>query len=250
MQTLAIQDGYFLALRPFANSDAEVGRMAQPFYDWIGELQEGGGYDVIAYFRDLDDDQLQISEDASYRTWLSGYSDEIDRALIDPMIVVDSNAFVTVLNELAVMYGLKAERDSGSDTLYVKLVGGEISVRLNLAPLLFRIIHEGYTFHRGLKRYLMDDYARSRSRRSHSASGPTDYLFHVGHYIEVLDCTGRRVSAVDGIHLATTYEARDIQQFCQMVHELVPGATPLPFTLGTPRAGQLAPVVPCQLASA
>ena len=73
------------------------------------------------------------------------------------MIVVDSNAFVTVLNELAFMYGLKAERDSGSDTLYVKLVGGEISVRLNLAPLLFRIIHEGYTFHRGLKRYLMDE---------------------------------------------------------------------------------------------
>ena len=105
VKTLAIQDGYFLALRPFAHSDAELGRMAQPFYDWIGELQEGGGYDVIGYFRDLDDDELQISEDASYRTWLSGYADEIDRALIDPMIVVDSNAFVTVLNELAFMYG-------------------------------------------------------------------------------------------------------------------------------------------------
>jgi len=255
IQTLSVQDGYFLAMRPFANSDADVGRMAQPFYEWISELQKDGGFDVIAYFRDLDDDQLNIKPEASYRAWLDGYASEIDRALIDPMIIVDSNAFVSVLNELAFMYGLSAERDSGADTLYVKFSGGDISVRLNLAPLLFRIIHEGYTFHRGIKQYLMDEL-RAISVTAEvvpllrRAVPAYDFKIQHGHYIEVLNSQGERVSAVDGIRLATTYEPRDIQQFCQMVDELIPGQNPLPFTLGTPRAGQLAPVIPCAAASA
>ena len=41
-----------------AESDDDVDRMAQPFFQWIEEMQAGGRYDVIAYLRDLEDDDL------------------------------------------------------------------------------------------------------------------------------------------------------------------------------------------------
>ena len=73
---------------------------------------------------------------------MADFASDVERAIVDPFIVVDSNAFVSVIDQLAHMYGLSAQRDSGADTLYIRIGTDEISVRLNVGPLLFRTIHE------------------------------------------------------------------------------------------------------------
>jgi len=244
-----IQPGYFLGLRPFCDSDARLAAMSEPFYQWIDQQQADGGFDALAYFRDLEDEQLDIPYGESYHTWLAGYAGEIERALIDPFVFADSGHFVQVLDEMVRMYGLTAVRDSAEDTLFVRLTGGDIDVRINIGPLFFRILHEGYTFHRGIKRYFMDEIravsATAEMVKLVKAVLPTySVQIHRGHYVEIKEASGHSFGIVDAIRAGTAYDPRNETEFRALLDDLAPGCAPLELTLGRPRAGHLSPVIP------
>ncbi|MGC6415574.1 MAG: hypothetical protein ACON3Z_00510 [Bradymonadia bacterium] len=248
-----VQPGYCLGVRPFAETDSVLAAMAEPFYQWLEKEQASGGADVIAYLRDLDDDNIDVAYGDSYHSWLAGFASDVERAIVDPFIVVDSNAFVSVIDQLAHMYGLSAQRDSGADTLYIRIGTDEISVRLNVGPLLFRTIHEGLTFQAGVKRHFIDEI------RAIAASAETlklvrhalpDYRFEIlnGHYLRVTDANGLELTLVDVIRAGTSYDPRDETEFLALCEDLAPGAAPLELTLGRPMAGHLAPVIPRKIA--
>lgn len=248
-----IQPGYFLGVRPFCDNDTRLAEMSEPFYGWINEIQSDGQFDVLAYFRDLEDEKLDIPHAESYHTWLAAYAGEVERALVDPFVFVDSNHFVEVLNQTVNMYGLSARRDSGEDTLFVVLTGGDVEVRLNIGPLLFRILHEGYTFHRGIKQHFMDEI------RAVSATAEMVKLIrvalpehtvriHRGHYLEIVNADGESHGIVDAIRAGTAYDPRDETEFHALINDLAPGCAAQEFTLGRPRAGHLAPVIPRKIA--
>ena len=243
-----VQPGYFIGLRPFAESDDDVDRMAQPFFQWIESMQAEGGYDVIAYLRDLEDDDLPITYADSYHTWLAGFASEIKRAAIDPFLFVDSDSFVQALDRHAGNYGLSAERDSDKDTLFVKISGGEIEARINVAPLLFRTIHEGLTFEQGIRSYFHEEL-KALSVTAEVVplvrAALPDYEVSVqrGHYIDVVDDEGESTGFADAVRIATAYDPRNHAEFIKLIGELAPDAVPVAVTLGVPTAGHLAPVI-------
>jgi hypothetical protein len=248
-----VQPGYFLGVRPFADSEATLEAMAEPFHAWLKTQQEDGGYDVITYLRDREDDDIDIPFAESYHAWLAGYASEVESALVGPFMVVDSNEFVSVFSQIADYYGLGVERETGTDTLFVHISGGGLSVRVNLGPLLFRIIHEGYTFQRGIKRHFMDEIravsAAAEVLKLIRAALPS-YQINVvrGHYLEITDPEGNSFGVVDAIRIGTSYEPRDETEFSALFQELAPGCTPLPITLGRPLSGHLSPIIPRKIA--
>ena len=249
----AVQPGYFIGIRPYAESDDDVDRMAQPFFQWIETMQEGGGFDVIAYLRDLDEEELPVPYTESYHTWLAGFASEIQRAVIDPFVFVDSTHFVSALDRHAQTYGLSVERDGEPDTLFVNISGGEVAARLNVAPLLFRILHEGLTFEQGIRRHFHEELKALSVTAEvvplvRAALPEYTVTVQQGHYLDVVGPDGEATGFADAVRIATAYDPRDADQFVELIRELAPEAEPLPLTLGIPTAGRLAPVVPRKIA--
>ena len=248
-----IQPGYYLGIRPFAETETVLARMAEPFYNWMEQQHAEGLCDVIAYFRDREDEELDIPYAESYHTWLAGYASDIERALVDPFIVADSNAFVAVIDQLASLYGLTAKRDSGDDTLFIHLGVDGLQVRINIGPLLFRTLHEGLTFQGGIKQHFMDEIravaASAELLKLLKQSFP-DYVFNIlnGQYLQILDPSGQELTLIDAIRAGTSYDPRELDEFHALCDELIPGAKPRALTLGRPLAGHLAPVIPRKIA--
>ena len=96
-------------------------------------------YDIIAYFKDREDDEIPVPYSESYHVWLGGFASEVERALVEPFMFVSSNHFVDALDRQANLYGLSARRLPGEDRLNVEIRAGELRVELNLGPILFRI---------------------------------------------------------------------------------------------------------------
>ena len=248
-----IQPGYYLGIRPFAETDSVLARMAEPFYEWMEKQHTEGLCDVVAYFRDREDEGLDIPLTESYHTWLAGYASDVERALVDPFIVADSNAFVAVIDQLASLYGLTAHRVSGEDTLFIHLGLDKLQVRVNIGPLLFRTLHEGLTFHAGIKRHFMDEIravAASAELLKLLKQAFPKHRFNLlnGQYLQVLDPLGQELALVDAIRAGTSYDPRDDEEFNALCDELIPGSRPLALTLGRPLAGHLAPVIPRKIA--
>ena len=152
----------------------------------------------MTYLRDREDDDIPIPMTESYHVWLAAYATEITGTLLDPMIVVDSNSFLRALAGHAARYGLEVRRDSGPDELQVRFMSHDIDIRLNLGPVLFRIVHEGLTFERGIARHFIRElHALGLRSNSFRCCGHlcrvTEVFVHRGQFVEIATNEGQRV---------------------------------------------------------
>ena len=243
-----VEPGFYIGLRPYADTATAVSAMAEPFHRWIEKKQAEEDYDIIAYFKDREDDDIPVPYSESYHVWLGGFASEVERALVEPFMFVSSNRFVDALDRQARLYGLSARRLPGEDRLNVEISAGDLRVELNLAPTLFRILHEGLTFERGLRKHFCNEL------RALTVSAETLSLIRAalpqhtiqikdGHYFEVFRPNGESLGMADMVRTATAYNVRREDEFNGLMAALDPEATPEPVTLGPPCAGRLSSVV-------
>ncbi|MEE2787547.1 MAG: hypothetical protein VX589_09425 [Myxococcota bacterium] len=243
-----IQAGYYAGLRPYADSDARIAGMAEPFHRWIEEKQAEANYDIIAYFKDREDDDIPVPYRESYHVWLGGFATEVAHAYIEPFMFVSSDAFVAALDKHARMYGLRVERRPNDEQLLVAISGGDVCVEINMAPTLFRLLHEGLTFERGIHKHFCHEL------RALTATAETvELLRHAlphhdielinGHILSVVRPDGTPLGQADAVRVATAYNVRDEAEFEGLVAALDPEATPEAVTLGPPCAGRLSRVI-------
>ena len=153
IELLCVQPGYYLGLRPFTDDPRDAGRMYEDFAEIITALRTERGYDAITFLRDREEEPIPIAFEESYHTWLAGYAPDVDEAVIEPFVIADSDTFVATLARHAALYGITVDRVSDHATLFVRFHTVDLDVQLNLGPIFFRVLHEGLTFHRGLRRH-------------------------------------------------------------------------------------------------
>ena len=222
--------------------------MAEPFHHWIESKQSEGNYDIVAYFKDREDDDIPVPYRESYHVWLGGFATDVAHAYVEPFMFVSSDAFIAALDKHASMYGLRVERRPSKEQLLVAISGGDLTVELNMAPTLFRILHEGLTFERGIQKHFCFEL-----RALMTTAETIDLLRHAlphhairlidGQTLSVIRADGTPLGQADAIRVATAYDVRDEAEFEALIAALDPEATPEAYTLSPPCAGRLARVV-------
>lgn len=228
-----VQPGYVIGVRPFCDDPVEAEAMLEPVGALIEGLQaEGGAWDALCFLHERELHDIPVPFEESYHAWLGGYAAEIGQGLVMPFIVADSEAFLAVVGAQAARYGLSVARDSGEATLYGRFRGGALDARVALGPLLFRVLHGGETFERGVARH----FARALGAMGAAAALPgkaramlPGHAVRVvaGRYLEVLDRGGARVAFGDLVRLATHYDLDTAQGRAEFTDELVAGRAAL-----------------------
>lgn len=223
-----VQPGYVMGLRPFTDLPQVAERMFGAFGPWIEGLQRSGRWDVVTFLRETEEGRVGYEE--SYRAWLGGYTHEIAEALLEPFVVADSDAFVAVLARQAARYDLGVERVSHDGALQIEFAAGAYRQTLDLAPTLYRIVHSGLTFDRGIVRY----FRRALRAMAEAVRLPEivcevlaevrpDHrvMIHQGRFIEVCDGAGRRLGYGDMVRLVTHYDLDDSMSRAELCAELL-----------------------------
>ena len=212
-QVRDVQAGYVVGTRPFTDDHRVAARQFEGFPAWLELIREHRPHDAVTFLRDREEDQIPIAYEESYHAWLARYAHDIGAALIDPFIVADSDTFVATLARQAAFLGLQVRRDSNEGTLFVRFwKEHDLDMRLNLGPCFFKILHEGRTFHRGLRRH----FDRELQALASAAGLPEALRTRLpAHRIEVVD--GSQLQVGDGggvryredlVHVATRFDYR------------------------------------------
>jgi len=220
-----VQAGYCIGTRPFTDDHRVAARQFEGFPDWLELMRAHRPYDAVTFLRDREEDQIPIEYAESYHAWMPRYAHDVTEALIDPFIVADSDTFVATLARQAAFLGLQVRRESDEGTLFVRFWrDNDLDVRLNLGPFFFKILHEGRTFHRGLRLHF-DRQLQALS----SAAGLPDALRErlPDHRIEVLDGKLLQVGDSGGavrfrddlVHVATRFAYRTSQGMRDLLTE-------------------------------
>ena len=208
-----VHPGYCLALRPFTDDPHRAARMYEGFDGVMEGLREARAYDVVAFLREREEDDIPVDFSESYHAWLGGYAHEISEALIDPMVIADSETFVATLASQAAIYRLGVSRAGDDQNLFVRIGRGELRLNLNLGPIFFRIQHEGLSFHRGLRRH----FRRELRALSQASDLPAmlrarlpGRLVRVGEggALEIRDRQGTATFKGDLVGVATAFDVR------------------------------------------
>ena len=232
-----VEPGYYIGLRPFAENDLEMEKMAQPFCQWLAEMQSSGGFEVFSYLRDRELDEIPVPFGESYHSWLAGVASDIERGIIDPFVFIDVNCFVEVVERHARRYGIAVRRDPQPDTFYLFFESADLSFRVNMAPVLFRIVHEGLPFAKGLCTHFLHQLraiaAANESIPLIRAGLPEHSIFiHRGHFLEVTGPGGERTFFGDVMRVATAHNTRTPDGLRALFEEVAPGTNPCSVQLG------------------
>jgi len=231
-----IQEGYFIGLRPFADELAEAERLFEGFGPWIESMRETMRCDAIVFLNQPGEDGIQLDFTESYQTWLGGYAHEIAQSLIEPFVVADSDCFMDIIDDHARRYGLEIQRVGDDGGLCAQVQGAEFSLTLDLAPTLYRILHEGESFNRGIRRHLLNQIracAAAAEVVPVLRAALPDYRVRVvkGRYLELLDAGGHRTCFGDLVRIGTTHDMRTPDGYAALMAEVAPGARHRVLTL-------------------
>lgn len=220
-----VQAGYVIGTRPFTDDHRVAARQFEGFPDWLALMREERGYDAVTFLRDREADEIPIAYEESYHAWLPRFAHDVTEALVDPFIVADSDTFIATLARQAAFLGLQIRRDSDPGTLFVRIWHDEdLDVRVNMGPVFFRILHEGRTFQRGLRRH----FDRQLQALATAAGLPDALRARLPeHRVEVLDGkllqVGDSAGAVrfrdDLVHLATRHDYRTTEGMAELLRE-------------------------------
>ncbi len=219
-----VHGGYVVGMRPFADDHRVAAQQLQSFGAWLDILRKKRPYDAVTFLRDREEDQIPVAFDQSYHLWLPKHSQEITAALIDPFVVADSDTFVATLARQAAFLGLQVSRDSDPNTLFVRFRHDDLDVRLNLGPVFFRVLHEGRTFHRGLRRHFDRELTALASAAALPGALrdalPTHRIsVRDGVQLHVVDPTGDVRFDDDLVHLATHFDYRTPEGMAELLRE-------------------------------
>lgn len=232
-----VEPGYVIGLRPFADRPEEAARHFFGFSTWLHELRRmrphdlqrrALQYDAVTFLRDREEDDIPVPFEESYHAWLAGYAHDIAEALIDPFIVADSDTFLHVLAAQAAAHGLRVTRKSDASTLFGRFSAPELEVDLNLAPVFFRVLHEGFSFERGLRRHFGRELAAMRA----AAGLPAVLRRHLpGCAVEVRDGTELEVARPgawrfrdDLVYVATSFDYETPAGLSELIEHVSAGA--------------------------
>jgi hypothetical protein len=231
-----VQEGYYIGMRPFTDDLAEAEAMFEGFGPWIESLRENMRYDAIVFLNQPAADGVAIDFTESYQTWLGGYAHEITQSLIEPFAVADSDVFLAIIDDHARRYGLEVQRTGADGEFSAQFRGAEFSLVIDLAPILYRILHEGESFERGIQRHFLRQlraFAAAAELTPVLRAALPDFRVQVikGRFIELLDPRGRRTCFGDLIRIATTYDMRTPEGYAALMQEVAPGARHRMLTL-------------------
>ena len=231
-----VQEGYYIGMRPFTDDLGEAQAMLEGFGPWIESLRKNMRYDAVVFLNQAELDGVAIDFTESYQTWLGGYAHEITQSLIEPFVVADSDVFLATIDDHARRYGLNVRRMDAEGSLNAQIRGAEFSLTLDLAPTLYRILHEGETFERGIRRHFLHQmraFAAAAELTPVLRAALPDFGVRVvkGRFIELVDPSGQRTCFGDLIRIATTYDMRTPDGFAALMAEVAPGAQPRILTL-------------------
>jgi len=213
---LEVQVGYFIALRPYAEDPLQAEALYAPFEGWIEARRQERGYDLISLLRDHDD--FYGPEGAG--SWLGPWASMVEEALIDPLVIVDSQTFVAVLARLAAFFGLGVQRQGEEEELRICFCAGEMQITLDLGALLFRIVMEGRSFHRGILRYFQRELSALRAAAellpALSRAGQR-LRVHEGRYLEIIPPGAERGTRADLVEVATSHDYQQPEGMAQLL---------------------------------
>ncbi len=229
LEMVCVQPGYYLGLRPFTDDPEVAGALFEDFGEIIEALRTERPYDAITFLRDREEEGIPVPFDESYHTWLAAYAHDVVEATIEPFVVGDSGTFIATLARHAALYGITVDRASDDQTLFVRFHTADLDVQLNLGPVFFRVLHEGWTFHQGLRRHF------ERELRALAAAAQVPALLRAAlpdHRVEVPggatlvvhDAQGRAVFADDLVAFATRHDLRTDEGIGALVAEVRGGA--------------------------
>ncbi len=225
--TMAVQKGYLIGLRPYADDVAE----AVSFYDGFDQFMERQRgelpFDTVTFLRDREEDEIPIPLEESYHAWLEPWAVDIADAALDPFIVADSGSFVRVLDELASRRGVRVKRDSGDDTLYARFEAGEVYLRLNIGPRYFRTLHTGQTFHRGVMTYFGKEILAIKAAGElapvlRRALPGLRISVRDGKRLEIADRFERLLFCDDIVRVATSHDFRSEAGLRELLAQVLP----------------------------
>jgi len=144
----------------------------------------------------------------------------VEEALIDPLVIVDSQTFVAVLARLAAFFGLGVQRQGEEEELRICFCAGEMQITLDLGALLFRIVMEGRSFHRGILRYFQRELSALRAAAellpALSRAGQR-LRVHEGRYLEIIPPGAERGTRADLVEVATSHDYQQPEGMAQLL---------------------------------
>ncbi|MBU0553739.1 hypothetical protein KKF91_00560 [Myxococcota bacterium] len=221
---LKVQEGYYLGLRPYAETEVAADALFAQFEPWLEPRIGPERLDVITFLRDAEAQGVRIGEGEGYRAWLSSYAEDISDGALDPFLILNSGQLLSALGRLAARYGVRVE-PSTREGVWAWLASGELRVEANLTGLLFQIVHEGRGLYEGLRR----GFKRELLAVVEAAGLPAvlraqlpdhEITIHDGHILEARRLDAARGARADLVELATSHDYHTAEGLAALLERL------------------------------